>query len=119
MIRSLKCASRAVLSIIAVALSFIAFTPSASAAPTVDYLLCESGGSKFMCTLSYSGAVGSVTVRWDVYANNTYLYTTYANNLSLRACSPGTFYGVQVYLTDSTGTTHTSSGVGCSRDQWN
>lgn len=92
--------------------------PAASAAPTITYKHCESGASQFICFVSYSGAVGTVTVQWNMYWLNNYVGTFYGSSIGSYGCTPRRPYRMDLFVTDSTGTSSTSTAFTCNPNDW-
>jgi hypothetical protein len=96
----------------AAALLLLLSAPAADAAPTVTSVDCESGLNHLLCDVYYTGAVGAVTVQWVAYSGGSQVFTAYGKHLSA-GCFPGSFYTLDVFVSDSTGTTHASTGLTC------
>lgn len=104
------------LTVAAATIGAVAMGAPAQAAPVVATPLCESGASRFICSTSYSGASGSVTIRWTLNGlpapggdNRTFFSGT---------CSPNSSVIVRVTVTDSTGSTTQGSSFRCSNGPW-
>ncbi|MGA3561877.1 hypothetical protein [Melissospora conviva] len=91
----------------------LAIAPAAvaGAAPTVNSVFCESGASKYICDLDYSGAQNPVTIQW--YVNGVYTPSLDGRTIVNRGCSPGTRFTVQATVTDSTGSSTGSHSFVC------
>ncbi|MFE9744137.1 hypothetical protein ACFYOT_04470 [Saccharothrix saharensis] len=93
----------------------LALTPSANAVTSVD-VLCESGGSKYMC-FAYHDAQAPSTVRWYVNGN----YVPFLDNRTFtgqRGCAAGSYVNVQAVVSDATGSVTGSGGVICNAGPW-
>lgn len=102
---------------VAAALLMLLSAPAATAAPTITEVICESGLNNMRCEVSYTGAVGTVTVRWDAYTSGVHRFTRYGWLVTF-GCSPGTWYTMKVFVTDSTGTTQATTSAVCRSGSW-
>ncbi|WP_188194802.1 hypothetical protein [Nonomuraea sp. SYSU D8015] len=75
--------------------------PAAMMALTLDGGSCERLARRFLCEVSYSGAVAPVTIRWFVNGNHVPAY----DNRSFVGigCQPGSSYDIRAVISDATG----------------
>jgi hypothetical protein len=91
-------------------------TAPAAEAVTQAALSCESGASKYMCSV-FHDAVGTPTIRWRVNGQPV----TFLNDqvwTGKRFCVAGQLYDVQVDVTDATGTASGFCAFVCNSGDW-
>jgi hypothetical protein len=116
--RTITAAGRLLVAAVSLASLLLLNAPAATATPVINDILCESGGSQYMCFASVSNTVGTVTYRWDIYVNTIYQYSISSKYTGKRWCNYRAIYNYRYYVTDATGTAQASGGFDCSRDPW-
>jgi hypothetical protein len=91
------------------------FAPAADAVTQAD-LSCESGASKYLCSVIHDGT-SPASIRWKVNGQ----LVTFLNDkvwTGKRFCEPGRLYDVQVDVTDATGTASGFCAFVCNSGDW-
>ena len=96
----------------------LSFAPAASATPQLDWMDCQSGASRYVCGVHYTGAVGPVTHRWEFYWRGNHVGTQHTST-AVGNCLANQPYNVYVYVTDSTGQAQSSLVFVCNPGDWN
>jgi hypothetical protein len=110
--RSFRSAAVAIL----LAAGFALATAPAAKAVTYAAVSCESGGSRYMCTV-YHDATEPASIRW--YVNG--VLTTFLNDevwTGRRFCEAGRLYDVEARVTDASGTAASYCPFWCNPGDW-